>query len=250
MTDDASQTAGSARSRFHLVMASAMLALVVVGFARTFFLRPFFDTYDVAWYVLGHGVVMTLWCVWHVAQTAWVARGRVDVHRRMGALGAWIGLLAILSSAGVALGMVTRRRLSGRDVASELDRLADVVWTNMSSICMFTLFFGLALLLRRRPAFHGRLMLLATMSLLGPALTRAWVLPAFEIWPGIDVNTLVFSYGARAALPLAMVIHELVTTRRLHPVTLLGIPVLFAGLTFIQKVVPTTELGRWVILLL
>lgn len=250
MTIDASPTAGPPRSRFHFAMAVAMLALVVVGFARTFFLRPFFNTYDVAWYVLGHGVLMTLWFVGYVAQTAWVAQGRVGVHRRMGVLGGWIGLSAILSSCGVALGMVTLRRHAGRDVAAEVDRFADVVWTNMSSICVFAVFFGLALALRRRPAFHSRLMLLATMSLLGPALVRAWVFPSFEVWPGMDVNTLVFYYGCRAALPAAMVIHELRTTRRLHPVTLLGIPALFAGLTFIQTVVPKTELGRWLILLL
>lgn len=248
MTPATSQPAKPPRSRFHLAMAVAMLVLVLVGFARTFFLRPFFDTYDVVWYVYGHGALMTLWFVWYVAQTALVARGRVDFHRCMGALGAWVGLLAILSACGVAFAIVTRQRLAGRDVEAEVEHFADVVWTNLSSICVFAVFFGLALLLRRRPALHSRLMLLATMSLLGPALVRAWVLPSFEVWPGMDVNTLVFYHGMRAALPLAMVLHELRTTRRLHPVTALGIPALFAALTFIRTVVPKTELGRWVIL--
>ncbi len=64
----------------------------------------------------------------------------------------------------------------------------------------------------------------------GPALSRMWVLPSIEVFGGIELNTLVFYYGGMAALPLALVIHDVATTRRLHPVTLLGIPALFAGL--------------------
>lgn len=236
------------RRRFHFVMAVAMMMLVLVGFARTFFLRPLFDTYDVPWYVLLHGVPMTLWFVWYVAQTGLVHRGHVAIHRRLGVLGAAVGVVAILSAVLVAFGMVTRRRLEGRDIEGEVPLFADVVWSNMSSICAFAGFFVLALALRRRPDFHSRLMLLATISLLGPALARAWVFPSFEVWPGMNINTLVFAHGCKLALPLALVVHDLTTTRRLHPVTLVGIPGLFATLAWIQKVVPTTQLGQWLIL--
>ncbi len=234
--------------RFHLAMAVAMMALMVLGFARTFFLRPFFDTYEVPRYVLFHGIPMTLWFVAYVIQSALAARGQAHLHRRFGVIGAAVGLAAILSSALVALGMVTRLRVAGRDIESEVARVADVVWTNMSSICVFAGFFGLALALRRRRDFHSRLMVLATIGLLGPALARAWVIPSFEVWPGMNVNTLVFYYGARVALLLALVVHDWATARRLHLVTWTGIPVLFGSLAWIQKVMPTTDLGQWVIL--
>lgn len=244
------EAAPAARGGFHFAMALAMMALVLVGFARTFFLRPLFDTYDVPRYVLVHGVAMTLWFVWYVAQTGLATRGRLEVHRRMGVIGAAIGVVAILSAVLVALGMVTRQRRSGRDIEADVALFADVMWSNMSSICTFAGFFVLALALRGRPDFHSRLMLLATIGLLSPALARAWVFPSFEVWPGMNINTLVFAHGCKLALPLALVIHDLVTARRPHPVTLVGIPSLFGTLALVQKVVPNTELGRSLILLL
>ena len=228
-------------------MALVMLGFVVVGFMRSFFLRPLFDTYDVPGYVLVHGGFMTLWFVWYVVQTGLAARGRVDLERRMGVSGVVVGVLTIISGGVAGFGTVTRNRLAGRDIEAELAHFSDVVWSNMSSVVVFACFFALALCLRRRPESHMRLMLLATMSLMGPALSRMWVLPIIDVWPGVELNTLVFYYGGMAALPLALVVHDVMTTRRLHPVTLLGVPGLFASLQLVSSVVPATELGRAII---
>ncbi|MCZ6834208.1 MAG: hypothetical protein O7G85_00395 [Planctomycetota bacterium] len=89
-----------------------------------------------------------------------------------------------------------------------------------------------------------------SISLMGPDLSRMRVLPVIDVWPGMELNTLVFSYGLMLALPLALVIHDVVTNRRLHPVTLLGIPGLFIGLKIVSSEVPGTEIGQAVIRLL
>ncbi len=83
---------------------------------------------------------------------------------------------------------------------------------------------------------------------MGPALSRVGVLPIIDIWPGMEFNPLELDHGGMVALPLALVVHDLATTRRLHPVTWLGIPGMFGGWWSVSEVLPGRGFGQAVIL--
>src|SRR6185295_8939747 len=70
-----------------------------------------------------------------------------------------------------------------------------------------------ALLLRRRSDWHKRLMLLATLSLLPPAIARI----ALQFPPA---PVLPIAFGGAAAIVLATVVIDSVAQRRLHPAML------------------------------
>jgi hypothetical protein len=76
----------SAERRFFTGMALAILATIIVGFARSFFLRPLFPELpspsEMIFYV--HGVVFTAWIVLLVVQASLVAGGRTELHRKIG----------------------------------------------------------------------------------------------------------------------------------------------------------------------
>jgi hypothetical protein len=80
----------------------------------------------------------------------------------------------------------------------------------------FVLAFGLAIALRARPEYHRRLMLVATCGLAVAAFFRfpAAIIP--DNW----------AYGAVDVLLLCGVARDLAVTGRVHPVYLVGIPVL------------------------
>ena len=77
---------GLAERRFFTGMALTILATVIVGFARSFFLRPLFPAWpspsETIFYV--HGVVFTAWIVLLVVQASLVAGGRTEIHRKIG----------------------------------------------------------------------------------------------------------------------------------------------------------------------
>jgi hypothetical protein len=81
-TSKVSPGRASAERRFFTGMALAILATVIVGFSRSFFLRPLFPDWPSApetiFYV--HGVVFTAWIVLLVAQASLVAGGRTELH--------------------------------------------------------------------------------------------------------------------------------------------------------------------------
>ena len=79
------------------VPAIGLWGLVLLGFSRTFFLRPWIETYPVHVSVLWHGVAVTAWFVWYPMQSLLVARREVALHRRLGWGGAAIGTAAASS---------------------------------------------------------------------------------------------------------------------------------------------------------
>ncbi len=90
------------RSRYFQTMSLVLFAFVLLGFARTLFLRPLFHVPPMAgWYLYLHGAVLTSWFAAFVAQTSLVAARRTDLHRRLEIVG------AILAIAVFAIALVT-----------------------------------------------------------------------------------------------------------------------------------------------
>ena len=72
------------RSRFFVVMAAALLVVGFAGFGRTFFFKSFFEAPDLPWYLILHGVVLTVWFGLLLTQTLLIAARRTALHRRLG----------------------------------------------------------------------------------------------------------------------------------------------------------------------
>jgi len=96
---DAARRAVPPRWRsFFLLLAAVLLVGLLAGFARTFFLRGFFDVPPLPMYLYGHGAVLTSWFVLVFIQASLVSARRLDVHRRLGVAGAVIAALVVLIS--------------------------------------------------------------------------------------------------------------------------------------------------------
>jgi len=67
-----------------------MFAAVFLGFARSFFLRPFFPEVSAPRkrHLLRARRAFTAWCLLMVAQPLLVAGDRTDLHRRIGTVAA------------------------------------------------------------------------------------------------------------------------------------------------------------------
>ena len=79
------------RPRFHVIAIMAITALVFVGFARTFYLKFWFDVPLLTRLLQLHGAMFTAWLVLHYSQARLIAAHRVDLHKRFGIAGAFLG---------------------------------------------------------------------------------------------------------------------------------------------------------------
>jgi hypothetical protein len=194
-------------------MALLIIAAVLLGFARTFFLAPMYHYHLPNLLVAIHGVVFVSWIALFAIQTSLVAAGRVDLHRKVGAFGAvLVGLVFIMAYAVMLEGLHRGFALPGQDEAQVL--ALDVIGINIS----FAM-FAAGLLLRRNPASHKRLMLFGTVGMVGPAIAR---------WPFAFIASKPPLVGLVLQLfALAAIIFDLLTNRRVHRATWVGTVTLF-----------------------
>jgi len=204
------QRAASER-RFFVGMAMAILASVFLGFARSFYLKPVFPDYPAPAepFFIVHGITFTAWIFLLLAQTTLIARGRTDLHRKAGAAG--VALAIVMVVLGVVGSLIAASRPTGftNMPVPPLQFLA----IPLIGLALFTLFFAIAVVRRRDAQSHKRWMMLASIQLVTPAIAR---------WPVIGgLGPLAF-FGITDLFVVALVIWDLRTRGRLHPVTLWG----------------------------
>lgn len=212
--------------RFFIAMALAMAAATFVGFAPTYFLAAWNDAPRpvLTPSIHIHGALCAAWIALLAVQTGLIAARRPDIHKLTGILGVVLGAAILVTGFLVAIGS-ERRVHTAANAGTLADPYVFLIFP-FSAVGLFALFVIIGVVSRRRAEFHKRFMLLATMSLIGPALARiaTRAMLAFSS-PG---TAFVSVPGAIAALVLvdlflaALVIYDLRTRGRLHPATLWG----------------------------
>lgn len=82
--------------RFYGAAWSAALVVVLVGFARTYYLKFRFGTPPLSFLLQLHGALMTSWFALFFLQLRLVAVRRVDLHRRLGVFGAGLAASIVI----------------------------------------------------------------------------------------------------------------------------------------------------------
>jgi hypothetical protein len=165
-----------------------------------------------------------------LAQTTLIAAHRQDVHRRLGVLGAIVAAGVAAISLFLVLGLPARAKAGVFFGETTIDPVTVrfIVWTDLAALAIFVLYVVMALLMRRRSDVHKRLLLLASIAILGPAAARVGLLLSTHTTLPAWVEALVqvfFFIG----LPLTLVFYDLRSSRRVHRTTIVGIVGLLAS---------------------
>ena len=226
------------RDRFFLAMSAVLLLILLVGFAPTLYLRMFFDVPPIPFYLHVHGIAVTSWFVWLLLQASLVNIHRADIHRRIGLAGTVVGVGVVITGLLVTLRIVRRLPEIGLDLESSIYLVSWIVWANFAMLLAFVVFLSTALVLRRRAVAHKRLMVLASMSVIAPALARIahWQVFNWIAEPVFVATTWLF-------LLVVLVLYDLVSARRLQMVTAVG-GSYFALTVLVPLVVASTDFAQ------
>jgi hypothetical protein len=224
-----------------------MLGLALVSFSPTFYLRglvkaPVPPAGPLPAYLIVHGIVMTAWYLLFLMQAWLAATRRIALHRRAGQLAGWLAAAVVLTGVYAALSMPARIIALGAPAGVLFQFHIDhIVIGDLLTLSFFSALVAAALLLRYRRPWHGRLLFLAFLMSLGPVFggggTRllgpllapfvpSW-LPAYHLLAGF----------------LALLIRDFVSSRRVHPATLIGFAAA-AVPTLLEDVAVTSEAGQ------
>jgi hypothetical protein len=179
-----------------------------------------------------HAFVFVGWLALLTTQAVLVRRERVDLHRRLGLLGAgWAAVMLVLGPATAIMVDAAAYASKGRVPSFLAVQLGDMI--------AFGLLVGAGLVMRNRPDVHKRLMLMGTLFISDAGFSR-WLGDAAETLVGGGdgfLATWASLYLPNVVLVLLFGAYELAAHRRLHPAYLAA-----AGLTVSLQVMATALL--------
>jgi len=204
------------RERQFFTFLTAVFGIVVlIGFARTFFLRSLFPEAQAfaapesIFYV--HGAFFAAWIGLLFIQALLIRGRRLDLHRRMGYVG--IALAIIVSLLG-AYGSLIAAQRPGGFIGVPVPPLQFLIFP-IVDIVLFAMFFTLAVMRRNKAQTHKRLMILAAVNLIEAAIIR---IPIGFIGAGAPFSSRGLSY----LFIVALIVWDLRSSGRLDRATLWG----------------------------
>lgn len=197
------------RSRFFLRMTWVFLAIAVTGFSMTFFIPIARGNFRAPPVIHVHAALVFGWLLLLILQATLVQRRDIARHRRFGATGALLAVGVVVS--GVLVGIHATRR----DLANGGDDFVVGQFVNiLVEMLLFGALVGMAIAFRRDSETHKRLLVLATISILGPAWLRFR-----HLFPAVPNPFVTFSLVADSVLLLAIA-RDWIALKRVHPVYL------------------------------
>jgi len=187
-------------------MILLLWASVLFGFAKTYFLAGMVHAPLPNRLIHIHGAVFTLWMVLLFVQSALISARRVRWHKALGLFGFALALFMIV------IGPIAATDSLRRGIAPEgLDSKTFYV-IPLTAIAMFAVLVFFAYRMRRKPAVHKRLILIATIDIAGAAFARWPIAILQEKPPLLNLVTLAFL--------LLIVGYDLISLRRVQKSTI------------------------------
>jgi len=202
-----------------LFLAAAVMfpLLVFFGYFKSYYFSAFFNVRSIPnALVHAHGVVMTLWVAYFTAQILLIRTKNVRLHMSLGLAGIALAALVCVVSLLTAYDSHVVRLNAPPGINPHgfmLIAVADIV--------LFIVFFGGAILFRKRPAEHKSLMLLTALNFLPAAVVRIPLLP--------EKFMILWAYGVPDLLAIGFFVLFTVKHRKFNAVFCAGILLFIAS---------------------
>ena len=205
------------RTRFYAGLSAFMIGIVVVGFWPSYFGPLLRGQVARPAVIQAHGLVFVGWMALLMAQVVLAARGRIQLHRKVGRYGVVYGWLV------VAMGLVAGPAASVIHVRAgewTRDRGAGFLLTTFGDMVLFGGCFAAAVAYRNRPEIHKSLMIAATVALLFAAVGRMDFVSSPPLAGLVWLSPLLIG-----------MVHDRITRGRVHPVYIITTVGLFVFAT-------------------
>jgi hypothetical protein len=210
-------------SRFWAVFLATSWLAIAIGFWHPIEQR-FFGSPDYAappvlvlhvWTYFGWMMLLTI-------QAILIGQGQVGVHRKIGLAGAVLAVAVV----GTGLGAeIFSQRFWARTDPGNVRFFTFPLYVLLAfAICAF-----LAIRARRNPPVHKRLILMATIAVMGGPYMRWWGATIDRFTGAGPFNTWAHHYVGMDVLLIAAALYDRATRGTVHPVYRAAIPLLLAG---------------------
>ncbi len=216
--NDSHSGATAGDTRFVQISAALLLVLTIVAFAPRYILPLLGGEFEAAnpW-MHPHAFAGFVFAALFLAQPTLIARRKIALHRTLGRIAGVLVVLAVISGVGVQLGMFPagENDLSNRFAAA---------FRLFQTLPAMVIFFGGALLLKRKTQWHWRWMYLAAFSAFNTVSHR--LLKYYTDMPEVSIMPLV---GLITLAPVvALIIYDKLAHEKVHRASWAGALIMIA----------------------
>lgn len=183
-----------------------------------------------------HAAAMSSWLLLLLAQTTLIARGRPDIHRKLGVASFVLGpAMFLLMSALVMRGFLQLANPATQPPVEVLgNSVAFETFIMARAAILYGLFFAWAIAVRRKaPETHKRMLILATFVVIDAAIARIQWLPGAFLRDGGGQGEILRGYDLTHLYQLLLLapvlLYELFRFGRVHWAYVLGIGLFLAS---------------------
>jgi chorismate-pyruvate lyase len=202
---------GLNRHRFFLFVTLLLIAIVLRGFWPSYFGLLASGGVTKPWIIHLHGAIFTGWLALLLLQVALASTGRIGLHRRVGQFGIAYGATVLIIGLVVSVAAPVIHVNAGEWTR---DEAASFLLLPLVDMILFAGFFGAAIIYRREPEKHKRLILAATVALAFAAVGRIpYPTPVlFFLWLSPLLAGMVFDRVVRGGVHKVYVISFVILT--------------------------------------
>jgi hypothetical protein len=201
----------SDRDNFYLYFAWSLFLFVTLVFPAKALLAP---EKIAPLYLVHHAHALTMggWFLLLAIQPTLARQGKIELHKLFGKL----SILLVISFITISLIMSKINWQRTEDVL--------IITANGVNLILFSSLYIAAIYFRKQTEIHKRLMIFATISILGPAVGR--VTEILDKPPESAAPVFIL-------LPLLPIINDLIRTKRVHKATIVGAVSVFLAVPII-----------------
>jgi uncharacterized membrane protein len=192
-------------------MATVAIAAVAIGFSTTYFIPVARGTFAGPLVAHVHGLLFITWIAVMLVQPMLVRQGRSRLHRKLG----WIAIPLAVAMAVSGLGVGTFA--VSRDLAAGV---GDFAYSQLlgvaAAMTIFVTFVAIAIAARKKPDWHKRMMLLATIAVLWPAWFRFR-----HLLPALPRPDIILGVVVSDSLVVVAMVRDRLKFGHIHPAYLI-----------------------------
>jgi len=168
-----------------------------------------------------HALAFSAWMLLLTTQIALIRSRRPHIHMKLGIVA--VALIPVMALSGFFSEVYSQRFRT-----AEPDERAFFIIA-IFYVIAFTSLASSAIVARKNPAAHKRLILLATTIIVGAAYGRWWGTALYNLFGDGYVGTLIYTYAGTSLLLAGALSYDWLTRGRLHPVYEVAVPAILAG---------------------
>jgi uncharacterized membrane protein YozB (DUF420 family) len=159
-----------------------------------------------------HGLFCFAWFIILVIQTNFIRKGNYKAHMRLGIAG-------LIAAFGVFITTVYIFIV----IYKGWDNMSPLVKANRFFMLSFAIMVTIAYFNRKKPAYHKRLIFVASFYMLGPILDRAMGRSFLDSMITTDLSWDLTFFGIWTSFFISLFIYDWAILKKIHTVTYLGL---------------------------